>query len=250
MRYKIVIEYDGTGFYGWQRQDRHLSVQQVLEDALAVCTREKPVIFGSGRTDTGVHALGQVAHFDLKTVVDPFELQGSLNALVRPHPVCIKSMERVPDDFHARFDAMERTYIYKIQNTIYPAVLDRNRTWHYPKPLDEKRMQQAADLLIGQHDFSTFRATACQAKSPIKTVDFIEVRRLNEMIEIEVRARSFLHHQVRNIVGSLVNVGSGYWTVVDFEAAFKACDRTKGGMTAPSQGLYFVKIDFKSKRDT
>lgn len=242
MRYKLIIEYDGTDFYGWQRQEKQISVQQVLEDALTICTKEQVTLFAAGRTDTGVHAVGQVIHFDLNNVVDPFVLQGSINALVRPHKVCVKSAEVVSDDFHARFNAKKRRYIYKIQNTRYPPILNVSRVCHFAKPLDEKKMQQAANLLIGKHDFSTFRASECQAKSPIKTMDSILVRRIEDTIEIELIARSFLHHQVRNIAGSLLWVGCGKWTVDDFENAFKACDRRCGGPTAVPYGLYFMEV--------
>lgn len=245
MRYKLTIEYDGTGFCGWQRQERQISVQQVLEEAITTCARVPVTLFGCGRTDTGVHALAQVAHVDLPEPIDTFVLQGSINALVRPHAVCVRAIEAVSDDFHARFDARQRTYVYKIQNTSYPAILNKNRVWHYARPLDIQTMQEAANLLVGQHDFSTFRASECQAKSPVKTIDSIDVKRDNDKIEITVQARSFLHHQVRNIVGSLVLVGAGTWSVADFKKALEACDRTKGGPTAPPQGLYFVDVQFK-----
>lgn len=244
MRYKLTLEYDGTDFCGWQRQEGVPSVQQTIEEALFVCTKERPTLFAAGRTDTGVHALGQVAHFDLEKQVDAFSLQGSINALVRPHKVCVKSAEIVSDEFHARFDAQKRRYIYKIQNTKYPPILNANRVCHYAMPLDENKMQQAANLLIGKHDFSTFRASECQAKSPIKTMDKITVKRNGDMIEIELVARSFLHHQVRNIAGSLMLVGCGKWTVADFEEAFKACDRRRGGPTAVPYGLYFMQVGY------
>ena len=244
MRYKIILEYDGTDFYGWQRQEKQISVQQVLEDALFVCTKEHPVLFAAGRTDTGVHATGQVAHFDLEQQIDPFQLQGSLNALVRPHKVCVKSAEIVSDEFHARFDAKKRRYIYKIQNTKYPPILNANRVCHFAMPLDENKMQEAANLLIGKHDFSTFRASECQAKSPVKTMDSITVKRVGDIVEIELIARSFLHHQVRNIAGSLMWVGCGKWTVADFKDAFDACDRRRGGPTAVPYGLYFMDVEY------
>lgn len=252
MRYKIVVEYDGTGFFGWQRQQErsnvtelaHLSVQQVLEDALYICQKERVVVQGSGRTDTGVHAVGQVAHFDLSQDVEPYVLLRSLNALVVPHPVCVRALERVSDDFHARFGAKQRFYLYKIQNTLYPPVLNKNRVCHVSHPLDVEAMNQAAQLLIGKHDFSTFRASECQAKSPVKTLDEIRVWREQEMVYIEVAARSFLHHQVRNIAGSLLLVGRGKWDVSDFKKALDACDRTKGGPTAVPYGLYFMSVRY------
>lgn len=244
MRYKLTLEYDGTDFCGWQRQEGVPSVQQTIEDALVVCTKEHPVLFAAGRTDTGVHAVGQVVHFDLEKQMNPCVLQGSINALVRPKKVCVKSAEITADDFHARFNAKKRRYIYKIQNTRYPPILNANRVCHYAMPLDEGQMQQAADLLIGRHDFSTFRASECQAKSPIKTMDAITVRRIGDMIEIELMARSFLHHQVRNIAGSLMWVGCGKWTVQDFKDAFEACDRRRGGPTAVPYGLYFMEVGY------
>ncbi|MBR4927105.1 MAG: tRNA pseudouridine(38-40) synthase TruA [Alphaproteobacteria bacterium] len=244
MRYKLTLEYDGTDFCGWQRQEGVPSVQQTLEEALVICMKEHPVLFAAGRTDTGVHAIGQVVHFDLEKQIDPSVLQGSINALVRPKKVCVKSAEIVADDFHARFDAKKRRYIYKIQNTRYPPILNANRVCHYAMPLDEGQMQQAANLLIGRHDFSTFRASECQAKSPVKTMDAITVKRVGDMIEIELVARSFLHHQVRNIAGSLMWVGCGKWTVQDFKDAFEACDRRRGGPTAVPYGLYFMEVGY------
>ncbi|MGN1062763.1 MAG: tRNA pseudouridine(38-40) synthase TruA [Alphaproteobacteria bacterium] len=244
MRYKLILEYDGTDFFGWQRQEGLITVQQTVEDALKVCTHETPVLFAAGRTDTGVHAVGQVAHFDLTTQKDPFVLQGSLNALVRPRRVCVRSVQTVADTFHARFDAKQRTYLYRIQNTRYAPVLNERRVCYFARPLDEKAMQRAADLLIGRHDFSTFRAAECQAKSPVKTMDAITVTRQGDEIEVELRARSFLHHQVRNIVGSLLWVGCGRWSVADFKEAFEACDRRCGGPTAVPYGLYFMHVDY------
>lgn len=244
LRYKITIEYDGTDFVGWQRQKSGLSVQQVLEDALKIITRADVRIQGSGRTDTGVHACGQVAHFDLERELDPFALMGSINALVRPHLVCVKSCEAVSEDFHARFGAKRRTYLYKIQNTVYPPVLNKNKVCSYALPLDEKKMDAAAQLLVGRHDFSTFRASECQAKSPVKTLDEIRVWRDGDLVYMEVKAKSFLHHQVRNFAGSLMLVGAGKWSHEDFKAAFEACDRTKGGPTASPSGLYFMEVEY------
>lgn len=244
MRYRLIIEYDGTPFVGWQRQQAPNSVQQVLEEALATALRHPVVLFGSGRTDAGVHAWGQVAHFDTPAVLDEDRLRESVNALVRPHPITVCAVAGVSDTFHARTSAKQRTYTYVIQNTPYPPSLDKNRVWHVRAPLDAQKMQQAGDILIGKHDFSTFRATACQAKSPVKTLDELMVQRTGDKVLITVRARSFLHHQVRNIAGSLMYVGCGRWTIADFEKAFRACDRTKGGETAPPQGLYFVDVRY------
>ena len=243
MRYKLIIEYDGTPFCGWQKQQGQQTVQEILEKAIKVALRQKDVeLFGSGRTDTGVHALAQVAHFDSNKELDLYKFRESLNALVRPHPISVREVIAVSDDFHARFSAKQRSYLYKIQNTRYPPALNVNRVWWYTYPLDEKKMQQAADLLIGKHDLSTFRAAGCQAKSPVKTIDKISVTRDGDFITLEINAKSFLYHQVRNIVGSLAYVGSGKWTLDDFKSAFEAKDRTKGGETSPASGLYFKDV--------
>ncbi len=244
MRYKLTVEYDGTPFVGWQKQEGRLSVQSVLEKAVSIAVREPVDVQGSGRTDAGVHAVGQVAHFDCATEQNVYKLRESLNALVRPHPISIKSVEPVSDDFHARFSARQREYLYKIQNTRFPPALDKQRVWWFVHPLDEVKMQQAADLLIGKHDLSTFRASQCQAKSPVKTIDELTVSREGDFVLIRIKARSFLYHQVRNIAGSLAYVGCGKWTVDDFKHAFKACDRTKGGETAPASGLYFISVRY------
>ena len=242
MRYKLTLEYDGTPFVGWQVQNNGVSVQQVLEKALLTCTKEQTLVYGAGRTDAGVHALDYVAHFDLKEECDSYKLCASLNALVRPYPIAIKKVERVSDDFHARFSARQRSYIYKIQNTRWPAVLNMNRVWQYSLPLNVDKMNEAASLLLGKHDFSTFRDSQCQAKSPVKTLDEIRLWREEDIIYMRVAARSFLHHQVRNIIGTLTLVGKGKWTRDDFRQALEACDRTKGGPTAPAMGLYFEKV--------
>ncbi len=246
MRYKLVIEYDGTPFVGWQRQKDGVSVQEVLEKALSTAVREPITLFGCGRTDTGVHAFSQVAHFDTEKQLDCFRMLESLNALVRPYPVSIHSIEPVEDSFHARFSARERTYIYRIANTQYPPALEQNRVWWYKYPLDAEKMNEAAQLLVGKHDFSTFRASECQAKSPVKTIDSIQIYRTpDNHIEMVIKARSFLHHQVRNIIGTLVLVGCGKWGIADFQHALDACDRRAGGQTAPAQGLYFVNVVFE-----
>ena len=242
MRYKLIIEYDGTAFCGWQKQQGQTTVQEVLEKAIGIATRQTIDLYGSGRTDTGVHALAQVAHFDCDENLDLYKFRESINALVRPHPISIRDVTTVSDDFHARFSAKQRSYLYKIQNTRYPPALNVNRVWWYTYPLDEQKMQQAANLLIGKHDLSTFRAAGCQAKSPLKTIDEISVIRTGDLISVEIKAKSFLYHQVRNIVGSLVYVGSGKWTLDDFKSAFEAKNRTKGGETAPASGLYFKDV--------
>lgn len=244
MRYKLTIEYDGTSFCGWQRQQSGLSIQQIIEDALKIILKTETTLYGSGRTDAGVHALSQVAHFDSEQSIESYKLRESLNALVRPHPISIKSVEIVDENFHARFSAKKRTYIYRILNTPYPPTLEKNRVWWYKYPLDEKKMHQAAQLLIGKHDFSTFRASECQAKSPVKTIDSISIKKQGEEIIMTITARSFLHHQVRNIIGTLTLVGSEKWTLSDFKKALESCDRRAGGPTAPAEGLYFQHIEY------
>ena len=244
MRYKFILEYDGTPFIGWQRQAGQLSVQGVLEDALKTALRHPVTVWGSGRTDTGVHAMAQVAHIETDEQLDTYRLFESLNALVRPYPISIKSIEKVADDFHARFSAKKRHYIYKIQNTPYPPSINKGHVWWVRPKLDIQKMQQAADLMLGKHDFSTFRASECQAKSPIKTLDTFEIIQNGEIIECHVCAKSFLHHQVRNMVGTLELVGEGKWTLDKFKKAFQACDRTKGGPTAPAEGLYFESVEY------
>ena len=244
MRYKITLEYDGTPFVGWQEQQNQISVQSVVEKALKTYLRQETKVVASGRTDTGVHALGQVAHFDSPQKLNSQKTIYSLNALMRPYPVAIRKMQKVSDDFHARFDAQKRTYLYRIQNTAFPPVLNKNRVWHVNQKLDIKKMNQAAQMLIGKHNFSTFRAANCQAKSPIKTLDSLVVKRVGEEVQITVSAKSFLYHQVRNFAGALVRVGLNRWSLDDFKKAFRACDRTKGAETAPAEGLYFMKVEY------
>lgn len=244
MRYKLLIEYDGTNFVGWQRQKSGLAVQEVIEQALKTALREEVTLFGSGRTDTGVHALGQVAHFETNQNLNLFKIRESLNALIRPHLISIHEVTKVSDDFHARFSAIERSYTYQILNTPFPPALLKNKAWWVRTPLDMDQMQKAADLLIGKHDFSTFRASECQAKSPIKTINSIYFEKQDDIIKMHISAKSFLHHQVRNIIGSLVLVGQKKWSINDFETAFKGKDRRLGGPTAPAEGLYFVSVQY------
>ncbi len=245
-RWKITIEYDGTTFCGWQKQggDEFVTVQQIIEEAIFNFSREKVEIYGSGRTDSGVHAVGQVAHFDLEREVEAFKICEAINFYLNPYDVSITSAEKVEDDFHARFSAKKRHYHYKILNRKCKSPINKNRAWLFPYDLDEKLMQEAADLLMGKHDFTTFRATRCQSKSPIKTIDKIKIVRDGDFIYMDISAQSFMHHQVRNIIGTLAMVGDGRWTIEDFKNAFEACDRTKGGVTAPACGLYFTKIDY------
>ncbi|MEO9469405.1 tRNA pseudouridine(38-40) synthase TruA [Parasphingorhabdus sp.] len=239
-RFAITIEYDGSPFMGWQHQDHGPSVQQAIEQAIKRITQQDIRVFAAGRTDAGVHALGMRAHFDLETRLTPFRLMEGLNAGLRPHPVAILACDIVDDDWHARFSCLGRRYVYKIINRRAPLTLDKGQAWLIVRPLDTTAMHDAAQCLVGQHDFTTFRSTHCQAKSPVKTLDSISVTRFGEEIEVEVAARSFLHHQVRSIVGSLAMVGEGKWSAKDLKNALEAKDRKALGYNAPPDGLYFV----------
>ena len=241
-RYKITIEYDGTDYAGWQQQKDAPSIQEELQKAAFKFLAEDVLITGAGRTDAGVHALGQVAHFDTTKTLEPFKLCQAFNAHLRPQPISVLNAEIVSDDFHARFDAKKRFYIYKILNRRSRPALYVNRMWWVHQPLDVEKMQDAAQVLIGKHDFSTFRAAACQAKSPIKTLDEIRIERYGEFIFFYFSARSFLHHQVRNIVGTLKLVGEGLWTKQNVIDALEAKDRKAGGPTAAAEGLYFERV--------
>lgn len=241
-RWKLTIEYDGSGFYGWQKQAEGVTVQQVIENAIHAFSGETVDVFASGRTDSGVHALAQVIHFDLEKEMEPHAVRGALNFFVRPHRVSVLHAEIAPDNFHARFSAKARSYRYLILPRPAPPSLMAGRIWHFPKRLELGVMQEASQLLLGTHDFTTFRAKHCQANSPIRTLDQISVAREDDMIVCQLTARSFLYHQVRNIVGSLSLVGSGRWTVDDFATAFAAADRAQGGPTAPPDGLYFQSV--------
>jgi tRNA pseudouridine38-40 synthase len=243
-RYRIIVEYDGKPFVGWQRQDNGLGVQHVLEDAIEGFSGERVKVQGSGRTDAGVHALGQVAHFDLAENWDTNTIRDALNNKVRPYPIAILEVDGADDAFNARFDATQRGYLYRITNRRAPAAIGRDRTWWVPVPLDFEAMHDAAQVLLGKHDFSTFRATYCQAKSPIKTLDEIGVTREGAEIRITVRARSFLYHQVRNFAGTLKLVGEGKWTADDVSSALEAKDRRAGGPTAPAHALYLTDVRY------
>ena len=243
-RFKITLEYDGGGFVGWQRQDNGLSVQQALEKAITGFSGETVTAFAAGRTDAGVHALGQVAHFDLARPVPPETVQGALNFHLKPAPVAVLAAEAVDDAFHARFSATARAYRYRISNRAAPLTLERGHAWRVPVPLDAEAMAAATRHLVGRHDFTTFRAVKCQAKSPVKTLDELSVGRLGDEIVIDARARSFLHHQVRNMAGSLKWVGEGKWTPDDIKRALAARDRAAGGETAPASGLYLVEVEY------
>jgi tRNA pseudouridine38-40 synthase len=243
-RYKLTMEYDGTPFAGWQVQAGDITVQGVLEKAVAAINGAPAVVQGAGRTDAGVHALAQVAHVDLAKTWDTFVLRNALNAHVRPHPISVLEAEEVPKDFHARFSATRRHYLYRILNRRSPPALDKGKVWWLPMPLDSDAMHEAAQALIGKHDFTTFRAAQCQAQSPLKTLDRLDVARLGEEIEIHSEARSFLHNQVRSIVGSLKLVGEGKWRPRDLKAALEARDRARCGPVAPPGGLYMVKAGY------
>ncbi|HUZ72398.1 MAG TPA: tRNA pseudouridine(38-40) synthase TruA [Stellaceae bacterium] len=241
-RYKLTLEYDGTGLVGWQRQAKGRSVQQILEEAVARFCGAVAVVHGAGRTDAGVHALGQCAHLDLPREIAPDTIRGALNQHVKPEAVAVLAVERVADDFDARRAARLRVYLYRILNRRPPPTVERGRVWHVAPLLDDAAMRAAAQLLLGRHDFTTFRDSLCQARSPVKTLDALTVLRAGDEIRIEARARSFLHHQVRNMVGTLKLVGAGKWRVGDVAAALAARDRRAGGPTAPPEGLYLVDV--------
>ena len=243
-RYKVTIEYDGTPFVGWQAQDNGLSVQGALTDAIAAFTGERVAVQGAGRTDAGVHALGQVAHFDLVKDWDGDTVRDALNAYLRPHPIAVLMAERAADDFDARFSATKRHYLYRIVNRRADLALDQRRAWRIGYPLDCAAMHNAAQLLVGRHDFTTFRAAECQAKSPVKTLDRLDVAGDGENMRITAVARSFLHHQVRSMVGSLVHVGGGKWSADDLASAVAARNRSACGQVAPPHGLYLVRVEY------
>lgn len=243
-RYKLILEYDGTPFAGWQRQADALSVQQVVEEAIGKMSGERVAIQAAGRTDSGVHALGQVVSFDLGKEWDPLKIREALNFHTKPHPVAIIEAEAVPNSFEARFSAIGRHYEYRILSRRGRPALDDWRVWHCPMVLDAAAMHAAAQLILGKHDFTTFRAAECQAKSPEKTLDRLDVSREGEMIIVRASARSFLHSQVRSMVGSLKLVGEGKWTPRDFRAALDARDRSRCGPLAPPEGLYLVRVDY------
>jgi tRNA pseudouridine38-40 synthase len=243
-RFRLTIEYDGTPFVGWQVQEKGASVAGEIENAIEKFTGERAPVIGAGRTDTGVHALGQVAHVDLSKEWETDTVRDALNAQLRPHPVAILSAERVLDDFHARFSAKTRHYLYRILNRRADLALERDRAWRIARPLDASAMHVAAQRLVGHHDFTTFRSTECQAKSPLKTLDKLDVVRAGDEIRVTASARSFLHHQVRSMVGSLALVGEGRWSAEDLNKALEAKDRTACGPVAPSCGLYLVRVDY------
>ena len=241
-RMVITIEYDGTDLVGWQRQDNGPSVQQFLEEAAEKLTRQKIAIQGSGRTDAGVHALGQAAHLDVPEKFDPFSVVHGLNACLESPNISVLSAQAVHADFHARFDAVERAYLYRILDRRSASALRRHHVWHHRTALDVEAMNKAAQILVGQHDFTSFRATGCQASSPIRTLNNLQISRQEDEVHITARARSFLYHQIRNFAGTLALVGTGKWQPEDVEQALLAKDRSKAGPTAPPQGLYLTEI--------
>ncbi|HEX5212915.1 MAG TPA: tRNA pseudouridine(38-40) synthase TruA [Pseudolabrys sp.] len=243
-RYKLTIEYDGAPFVGWQIQADQPTVQGVLTAAVEALSGAKTNVQGAGRTDAGVHARGQVAHVDLARDWDADTIRDALNAHLRPHPVAVLAAERAADDFNARTSAIKRHYLYRIINRRADLTVDAGHAWRVPRPLDAAAMHAAAQRLIGKHDFTTFRSTECQAKSPLKTLDVLDVARDGDVIEVRASARSFLHSQVRSMVGSLVAVGEGKWSADDLAKALAARDRTACGQVAPPDGLFLMKVEY------
>ncbi len=243
-RFRLTVEFDGRNYMGWQRQPHGATIQSALEDVVKAICGEEAVFLAAGRTDAGVHAEAMVAHVTITRAFTPFRLMEAINAMLRPQPIAILACEIVPDDWHARFSCTGRRYIYRIVNRRAPLALDQGRAWLVKRSLDSDAMHSAAQLLVGHHDFTTFRSIHCQSKSPVKSLDRLNVRRFGDQIEVEAAARSFLHHQVRSMVGCLAYVGLGKWTAADLKAALDACDRTALGFNAPPDGLYFVEASY------
>jgi tRNA pseudouridine38-40 synthase len=244
MRYRLTLEYDGAPFVGWQRQDNGPSVQGAVESAIEKLSGERVIVTGAGRTDAGVHALGQVAHFDLVKMFEPGKVRDALNYHLKPDPVCVLDVAVADGEFHARFSATSRHYLFRILNRRSPPALENGRVWHVPHRLDAEAMHAAAQFLVGQHDFTTFRAAECQAQSAVKTLDRLDVSRRADEIHIEASARSFLHHQIRSFAGTLRMVGEGKWTPLDVKKALEARDRAACGPVSPPEGLYLVRVDY------
>jgi tRNA pseudouridine38-40 synthase len=244
LRYKLTIEYDGTPYVGWQIQDNGPTIQGALTEAVFAFTGERVAVQGAGRTDAGVHALGQVAHIDLTKDWDTDNVRDAMNFHLRPQPVAVVTAERVADNFDARFSATRRHYLYRIVNRRADLTLEQNRVWRVPRPLDTAAMHDAAQRLTGKHDFTTFRSTECQAASPVKTLDRLDVTRDGDDVRVTASARSFLQHQVRSMVGSLIHVGDSKWSADDLAAALAARDRTACGQVAPPHGLYLVRVEY------
>ena len=245
-RYKIIIEYDGTIYSGWQKQKNAITVQDQIESSLKNLTKKNMKIMGSGRTDAGVHALGQVAHFDLEESFDPFKIQMALNFFLKFDDISILDCEEVLEDFHARFSAKQRIYQYKILNRRASPAIDKNRLYHIPFSLDLSLVEKTANYLIGKHDFSSFRDSECQAENAIRQIDYIKIIKKNDLIIIEIAAKSFLHHMVRNIVGTLVQFSKKNIDPAEINNILKAKDRTKSGPNAPPWGLYFYKVIYEN----
>ena len=243
-RYKIYIEYDGTPFVGWQFQKNGLSIQKVLQDAIFNFSKEKVVVTGAGRTDSGVHALAQIAHFDLKKKIEKKKFLPGLNQHIGNKPITVLKIEKINNKFHARFDAKKRTYQYTIINRPSPLALQKSKAWHIRKKLDVKAMGKGAKLLLGTHDFSTFRASSCGAKSPIKTMDNILIKKNKDKITLKFISKSFLQQQVRSMVGSIKYLGDGRWNLNDFKKSFKSKNRLKCAPPAPACGLYLTNIKY------
>ena len=240
-RFALTLEFDGTPFMGLQRQAHGPSVQQAVEEAVKRVTGEQAIMHAAGRTDSGVHALGMRVHLDIAKDIAPFRLMEALNHHLRPDPVAVLDCVEKPDDWHARFSCTGRSYLYRIANRRAPLTLDANRAWLVPQPLDAEAMHRAAQALVGRHDFTTFRSVHCQAQSPVKTLDLLSVERVGEEVHIRAAARSFLHHQVRSMVGCLALVGLGRWREEQVAEALAARERSALGLNAPSAGLYFVR---------
>jgi len=246
-RFALTLEFDGGPFMGLQRQAHGPSVQQAVEEAVLAVTGEEVTMHSAGRTDSGVHALAMVSHVDVAKEITAFRLMEALNARLRPAPVAVIGCKAKPGDWHARFSCIGRRYIYRIRNRRAPLTLERGRAWQIARPLDEGAMHRAAQALVGLHDFTTFRSAHCQAESPVKTLDRLDVRREGELIEVEAAARSFLHHQVRSMVGTLALVGLGQWREEQVADALAAKDRAALGLNAPAEGLYFVEAIYPER---
>lgn len=243
-RFRLTVEFDGRPYMGWQRQAHGPSVQHAIEDAIFKVTGEQAVLHAAGRTDAGVHGLAMSAHVDIAKEITAFRLGEAVNALLRPQPVAILDCAVVPDDWHARFSCIGRRYVYRIVNRRAPLALDQGRAWQVAAALDAEAMHAAAQILVGHHDFTTFRSVHCQSASPVKTLDSLTVVRDGDDIDIHAAARSFLHHQVRSMVGCLVLVGRGKWSADDLRAALEAKDRDALGLNAPPDGLFFVEARY------
>lgn len=245
-RFALTVEFDGRPFMGWQRQDHGATVQQAIEDAAHAVTGEDVVVHAAGRTDAGVHGLGMRAHIDIAKPIAPFRLMEALNARVRPHPVAILACEQVSEDWHARFSCLSRHYEYRIVTRRAPLTWEKGLAWRLSGPLDAAAMQAAAAYLVGRHDFTTFRSAHCQADSPMRTLDRLDVVQTEDRISVYASARSFLHHQVRSMVGCLSLVGQGKWAPEDVRDVLEARDRTTLGLNAPPDGLFFLRADYPS----